>query len=471
MAEAVFPTCRLLFLALIVQLASSMDTPLDGVPLPRSVTQMESKLGVSDNMLPGGKRSVDKGQFALSSYDQEILAKGPPQQGSGPPPDQPTQPAAPSPSYSPMGSYSQGSYQSPYAAYPNTYGSGTAASTQSPGYSYYQPQQYSPYQASPYQASYQSQPVYQQQYSQYPQQSAYPTGSSYYDYSQVHGRLGGANSMIASAAAYTDPTQGSQSSQGRQYSKFGWHPTLERIMGVPKNQRTTGPRLALHGQLSKMESMAKPNLKPESPSVDPTQSNVAAEKLKKAQELLRKSVSLGLQIGTNKKDEDKQLKKDPCTTLRCERTLTHGGRTDGVLVNQNRQGRQISSQEALAHTTKKHMASMHAALKANLRAQDSDSQSNYGDSVHAAAIKSRARKAINYKAWQLHEGSSLPGTEGAEAGSGTADVKKVGPESSIVMAVLMLIFIGVVGMAGVVAWVHARREKKRHALQALKGFA
>ena len=132
----------------------------------RSVTQMESKLGVSDNMLPGGKRSVDKGQFALSSYDQEILAKGPPQQGSGPPPDQPTQPAAPSPSYSPMGSYSQGSYQSPYAAYPNTYGSGTAASTQSPGYSYYQPQQYSPYQASPYQASYQSQPVYQQQYSQ-----------------------------------------------------------------------------------------------------------------------------------------------------------------------------------------------------------------------------------------------------------------------------------------------------------------
>eukprot|EP00960_Hanusia_phi_P042291 755413-Hanusia_phi.AAC.3 len=124
---------------------------------------MESKLGVSDNMLPGGKRSVDKGQFALSSYDQEILAKGPPQEDSGPPPapaEQSTVSSSP-PSYSPMGSYGQGAYQSSYTAYPNAYGSAGVPSTQSPGYAYYQPQQYSPYQA-----SYAPAQVYQQPYSQ-----------------------------------------------------------------------------------------------------------------------------------------------------------------------------------------------------------------------------------------------------------------------------------------------------------------
>lgn len=49
----------------------------------RAVTSMEHKLGVSDNELPGGKHSVDKGQFALSTYDQSILAGGPPISGSG----------------------------------------------------------------------------------------------------------------------------------------------------------------------------------------------------------------------------------------------------------------------------------------------------------------------------------------------------------------------------------------------------
>ena len=49
----------------------------------RAVTTFEHKLGVSDNELPGGKRSTDKGQFALSSYDQSILANGPPETGDG----------------------------------------------------------------------------------------------------------------------------------------------------------------------------------------------------------------------------------------------------------------------------------------------------------------------------------------------------------------------------------------------------
>ena len=47
------------------------------------MTKFEHRLGVSDNELPGGKRSQDKGQFALSSYDQSILAHGPPQTGDG----------------------------------------------------------------------------------------------------------------------------------------------------------------------------------------------------------------------------------------------------------------------------------------------------------------------------------------------------------------------------------------------------
>ena len=47
------------------------------------MTKLEAQLGVSDNELPGGKHTVDKGQFALSNYDQSILADGPPKSGPG----------------------------------------------------------------------------------------------------------------------------------------------------------------------------------------------------------------------------------------------------------------------------------------------------------------------------------------------------------------------------------------------------
>ena len=52
-------------------------------PHNRAVTKLEAQLGVSDNELPGGKHTVDKGQFALSNYDQSILAHGPPKSGPG----------------------------------------------------------------------------------------------------------------------------------------------------------------------------------------------------------------------------------------------------------------------------------------------------------------------------------------------------------------------------------------------------
>jgi hypothetical protein len=45
---------------------------------------MEQQLGVSDNELPGGKKSgAGNAGALLSSYDQSILAGGPPQTGDG----------------------------------------------------------------------------------------------------------------------------------------------------------------------------------------------------------------------------------------------------------------------------------------------------------------------------------------------------------------------------------------------------
>jgi hypothetical protein len=38
-----------------------------------------------------------------------------------------------------------------------------------------------------------------------------------------------------------------------QYANLGWHPTLERMMGVHKSKRNKGPRLALKGQLAGMK--------------------------------------------------------------------------------------------------------------------------------------------------------------------------------------------------------------------------
>ena len=71
---------------------------------------MEHRLGVSDDQLPGRKAPPDKSQFALSSYDQQILANGPPQSGDGPAPSAYSPPPAGPAQYAP-----------PPAAYPPRY--------------------------------------------------------------------------------------------------------------------------------------------------------------------------------------------------------------------------------------------------------------------------------------------------------------------------------------------------------------
>lgn len=96
-------------------------------------------------------------------------------------------------------------------------------------------QGYPAYQQSAYQFPQQQQYAYPQyaqqgqyaypQYQQQQQQQLQPmqqgvAGANYYDYSQANGALGGANSDIASAAAFTDKGT-------NQYSNLGWHPTLE----------------------------------------------------------------------------------------------------------------------------------------------------------------------------------------------------------------------------------------------------
>ena len=141
-------------------------------------------------------------------------------------------------------------------------------------YGYPQYQGYTGYQQNMYQYPQQQQysyPQYTYAYAQQPQaspvqqpvQQGNTAGANYWDYSQANGKLSGANSDIASAAAFTD--KGTNS-----YSNLGWHPTLEREMGVHKSQRNKGPRLALKGQLKGMKNLAQPHMTI-SPSVDPKQ--------------------------------------------------------------------------------------------------------------------------------------------------------------------------------------------------------
>jgi hypothetical protein len=123
------------------------------------------------------------------------------------------------------GAYQQSAYQ-----YPQQYGYPAYAQQQQGQYAY--PQQY--------------QPAVQQ--AQAPQLPA-AGGANYYDFSQANGKLAGANGDIASAAAFTEKP-------ANQYSNLGWHPTLERMMGVHKSARNKGPRLALKGQLNGMKVCA-----------------------------------------------------------------------------------------------------------------------------------------------------------------------------------------------------------------------
>jgi len=115
---------------------------------------------------------------------------------------------------------------------------------QQTGYQYPQQQQQYAYPQYAQQGQY-AYPQYQQQQQQQPMQQG-AAGATYYDYSQANGALGGANSDIASAAAFTDTS-------ANQYSNLGWHPTLEREMGVHKSARNKGPRFALNGQLKGMK--------------------------------------------------------------------------------------------------------------------------------------------------------------------------------------------------------------------------
>ena len=89
------------------------DQPFEGIPLPRAVTSFVHKLGVNDNELPDGRKTLNKGQFALSAWDQSILAKGPPQSGPGPGPDV----VAPAPAPAPMAA-SRYAYAPTYAPSP-----------------------------------------------------------------------------------------------------------------------------------------------------------------------------------------------------------------------------------------------------------------------------------------------------------------------------------------------------------------
>ena len=225
----------------------------------RSVTQMEGQLGVSDNEMPDHTRTVDHGQMALSSYDQSILADGPPPSGDGPPPSglEGAAPASPpAPQYAPSPQYAQPQYgyaapvygQAPQPPAGEPMGVAAPEGYQSPqgyaplygqvqqgGYTMYQPQEEAYGGAAPAQAQ-------EMGYSSYPQQAA-PTSpqaqqASYYDFSQAQGQLGGANSMIASAASYTE---------GGANSRLGWHPTLEREMGSESTTPSaSAPRAARH---------------------------------------------------------------------------------------------------------------------------------------------------------------------------------------------------------------------------------
>ena len=46
-----------------------------------------------------------------------------------------------------------------------------------------------------------------------------------------------------------------------------------------------------------------------------------------------------------------------------------------------------------------------------------------------------------------------------------------GPECSFAMGILLAVFIGLLVMAVVLGWMHARKERKRNEMVALSGFA
>ena len=48
---------------------------------------------------------------------------------------------------------------------------------------------------------------------------------------------------------------------------------------------------------------------------------------------------------------------------------------------------------------------------------------------------------------------------------------KPGPESSAAMGILIVIFVGLLGLAGLLGWMHARKERRRNEMVALSGFA
>jgi len=52
----------------------------------------------------------------------------------------------------------------------------------------------------------------------------------------------------------------------------------------------------------------------------------------------------------------------------------------------------------------------------------------------------------------------------------TAKHCNTGADSSMAMTILIVIFLGLLGMAGLFGWMHARKERKRNEMVALSGF-
>eukprot|EP00288_Rhodomonas_lens_P014094 CAMPEP_0177701258 /NCGR_PEP_ID=MMETSP0484_2-20121128/6520_1 /TAXON_ID=354590 /ORGANISM="Rhodomonas lens, Strain RHODO" /LENGTH=160 /DNA_ID=CAMNT_0019212489 /DNA_START=42 /DNA_END=521 /DNA_ORIENTATION=+ len=119
-------THSIIFITLIVLFqaccCNGSHLPFGAMGLPKSVSQYEHQLGVNDNQLPGQgqgqKKTNHRPRFALSSYDQKILAQGPP--------------PAPPPSAAPSAPTSQSSaYVYPYPRGRGSYSPSTAPTASS----------------------------------------------------------------------------------------------------------------------------------------------------------------------------------------------------------------------------------------------------------------------------------------------------------------------------------------------------
>lgn len=295
-----------------------------------------------------------------------------------------------------------------------------------------------------------------QQFAQNGQPLSKQGGNGYYDYSLSSGQLPNANSDIASAAAYTEtaPKAGA-------YSNLGWHPTLERELGIPKSQREEGPRLHLQGQLANMKQMQAPRKPKHQPSIDPHQVNVAAVKLAKAQALLRKSVASGLRLHGTAAEKKRALGRnlDPCRSLECEKK-----RYAELKVKERKEKQAEDAIKAARGTSPQAKAQERLAAK---HAASREAKVQAAAEQEKAKVDARAKKEA-LAGMPHHTVFAFPTPQPA---SPAPPERKVGPVSTMAMSILLAVFVGLVTMGLVVAGVHARRERKRNQLQAMDSFA